>query len=441
MIKKTITYMLISAISFIALTTNCMAANNAYSVGCQYASGVEGEGTTSVPQTKTAANAYGWLSGYNSYYSLKPTYSYLKSTSRLGGSRVFFIAGHANQNLISVAAQDSDAYRTGISRYADGYVDYDAVYNKKYTYAGLTSRNMSNTLLITFAGCKTASTEKGANNLLTQAIASGAKAAVGFNNLITNKQEDIKWLEKYNTLLGNGWSIKYSMEKATAAYNESRCAKYVTSMGNTDLNLGKLAQKSAELVQYVSEKRKNEEDDFIIYKSSYTDSLKELFEKKEEKPELIKNIISEIDSSFNYDDYKVEYNLVDDKGFGFIFLTYYINPEIKTNKGYMIVTNNYKIDKIYLSGIRKENIKRVSSINENTILEKYKIFNKKEKSNVINKTNISNNISDEKTATKVIKREEEYFLDYNTGELTFTDTVFKESNTGIYSNSIVQRID
>jgi hypothetical protein len=427
-------FMLIS--TFIVLTTDCFAAN-AYSVGSKYASGVTGAGNDFTGLVATAADSYGWLSGYNSYYSYQPSYTYLKSTSRLGKSKVFFIAGHANPNLISTAAKDTDSYRTGISRYNDGYVAYDEA-GKKFTYAGLAGRSMSGTTLITFAGCSTGAYNNGERNLLQQSITSGAKAAVGFNNMITNMAIDTNWLAKYNNLLGNGWTIRYSIEKANAAY-PGRCASYVTKEGNIDVSIGTLARTNSLGINIGSSRvvESSIEDEYLRFDMTNNISIKKLYETKEEKPELINDVMMKIDSSFTFDNYKITYNLLDDAGYGFVFLTYFINEEIQTNKVYMIVTSDYNIKKIYLAGVKKENISNIDKINNNNMVEKFKSFEKNEKESFISKSRSQNRNLTLMRDSSIIEEEEKYYLDYNTGNLTFVQTVFSENaDAGIIGDSI-----
>lgn len=102
----------------------------------------------------------------------------------------------------------------------------------------------------------------------------------------------------------------------------------------------------------------------------------------------------------------------------------------------MIVTSDYNIEKIYLAGVKKENVSNIDKINNNNMVEKFKSFEKNEKESFISKSKSSNRNLTLMRDSSIIE-EEKYYLDYNTGNLTFVQTVFSENaDAGIIGDSI-----
>ncbi len=413
----------------------CYAAK-AYSVGTKYASGLEHAGNDFRGLVATASNTYGWLAGYTSYYSYDPTYSYINSTSRLGGSSVFFIAGHASPTNISLASRDSADYRTGITAFTSGTVLNDRN-NKSFKYAGLQGRNMSSTKLITFAGCKTGYAENSYSvTLVNRAVQQGATAAVGFSNNIGNYSYDTKWLEKYNTLLGNGWSIQYSIEKANI-YSPGNCSNYVTTSGNTNISLGTLATANSIIgTRNTSLINKNNMFENINFEEEYinydVNSDIYVYRDLEDNEEVLSKIVNEIklhDDKFNLNEYKVDYNFVNDNGDVYIFLTKYIN-DIKTNKVYFVVAEKNKVTKIWLAGVKKENN---VSVDEQNIIDRKKTFETTAKTEF----ELKNKRVQKNKEKTYYSSDDEYYYDYNTGELTYIiNNIYNYGDTGSSVDSI-----
>lgn len=82
---------------------NVYASTLAYSVVSKYVSTIDSNQSDFTENVKNTAEGY---YPHSSYYSTNPTYSYLNG-SKLGGSRVFFINGHANSSSILTASKDS----------------------------------------------------------------------------------------------------------------------------------------------------------------------------------------------------------------------------------------------------------------------------------------------------------------------------------------------
>ncbi|MDE6141879.1 MAG: hypothetical protein K2G03_04680, partial [Bacilli bacterium] len=316
-------------------TLNSKAANRAYSVGSKYAQGVEKAGSDFTQNVLTAADAYGWLSGYTSYYSNEPNYDYMKG-SRLGSSQVYFINGHSNDEAIYVAAKNTDEYRTGISTGKDGLVQIDEL-KAKYKLAGLSGRDMKNTKLITFAGCNTGATYQnggvalGSTNLAQKAHKQGAKTAVGFSDEIDSRSKTGQnWLKLYNTTLGNGGSVEQAIYNANSKYPSSLLTSAVIE-GSRTTTLGtvKKSSPSANFLKSYSLMSLEDREDLKpaeeIYKVLSTSSTVEfdLLNKNKYQESLIPifNEIKKYESDFNEKDYKITFRLVNqaDK-FGYIFI-------------------------------------------------------------------------------------------------------------------------
>jgi len=358
----------------------------------------------------------------------------------LGGSNVFFIAGHANPTNISLASRDSSEYRTGITAFSSGTILNDGN-DKSFKYAGLQGRNMSSTKLITFAGCKTGYAENSYSvTLVNRAVQQGATAAVGFSNNIGNFSYDTKWLEKYNTLLGNGWSVQYSIEKANI-YSPGNCSNYVTTSGNTNISLGTLATASTN--NSVLDVRNNHqlingnnlieninfEEEYINYDVSsdiyvYKDST--------DNEEILSKIVDEIkahDNKFNLNEYKVHYNYVNDNGDVYIFFTKYVN-DIKTNKVYLAVAEKNKITKIWLAGVKKKNN---LDIDDKNIIDKKDAFERNSK----NEFKMKNRSIQNNKSKVYYSSDDEYYYDYNTDELTYIiNNTYYYGGTGSSVNSV-----
>lgn len=176
---------------------SCYAAT-AYSVGCLWANGTEHAGDDFRQNASVAADAYGWLAGYSSYYSHEPTYSYL-SSSRLGTSNAFFINSHANSSLIATAARNSSSYLTGICTAGDGTKTTNGI----YTLAGVTKENIINTK------------EVSEINLLTE------KTKFDNNKAKKIKEADTKGVLKTSNILDSNNCIKRSaITEKVLDYNE-----------------------------------------------------------------------------------------------------------------------------------------------------------------------------------------------------------------------------
>lgn len=433
--NKKIFFLLLGILIF--STINCNA-ERAYSVGTKYATGLAGAGDDFTGLVDTAADAYGWLSGYTSYYSKEPTYTYLKG-SRLGTSQIFFIAGHGAFDRISVAAKNTAEYRTGISMYSDGSYNFDEKGNK-FVYAGMSERDMSKTKLITFAGCNTGvGMHSMSNNLVKAAVMNGATAAVGFDSPISNAPNDTNWLKQYNYVIGNGYPIKQAISSASAKY-PGNCSVSVVFDGDISISLGVMAKSLLEpetqfqLMPMVLQEKitiRPIEEEFIT--RNIDRELSYSFKENEEIDDLIEEI-KKIDKDFSISDYKVDSHLIGDS-FGHVFFTYYIDGYIKTNKIYMVEIDDFKVKRIIKSGVTKENLSKLDSVDNSKIVLTAQKYEKSK--NVTMTKNGAMLTRDNKNSA-----EEKYFYyDYNKGKLSFIHNTYDNtSSTGMAVNTIEEEV-
>lgn len=441
---KKIKYFIYLILISIIIHSNCYAFN-AYSVGSKYAVGVTHAGDDFTTNVKNAASAYKTMSGCNSYQSLISSYDYMRG-SRLGSSRVYFINGHANYDRITTAGYDKDNYRTGISIYNDGYA-YNDNLGDKWIFAGLNGRDMSGTRLITFAGCSTA---EGTNNLTAKAVQQGAKAAVGFSGSITSRFYDgPKWLNVYNIQLANNASVHKAVQQATLQTSNSDLRFLYRVHGDSSITLNDTKSGIINSFSAIPLTLTNEEREALIpiekvYKvlDIETDFKIEMSEKNEinysnESIKQIIDIIKKDDIEFNIEDYKLTYNIINEKeGFGQIFLRYYINKKIETNKEYVVTIYDNIVDDITLAGVKKSNISKIKEIEEEKLYTRVAEFEKnKKKESLYNeiqklygetyKVNInniltSNNEINLKTINSNIQEyKEKYYYDYNIDKLSY----------------------
>lgn len=452
-LNKIITKIIVMWICVVPII-NFNAASRAYSVGSKYAKGVEKEGSDFTQNVLTAADAYGWLSGYTSYYSNEPTYNYMKG-SRLGSSEVYFINGHSNDEAIYVAAKNTDEHRSGITTGKNGEIHIDEL-KAKYTLAGLSGRDMKNTKLITFVGCNTGAKYQsggvalGSTNLTQKAHAQGAKTAVGFSDEILSRSESgQKWLKIYNSTLGNGGSVEQAIEKAHAAYPTSRMkSAVIEGSKTTTLGTAKKSAPSANFLKSYSLMNLEEREDLKpleeIYKVLNVTSTIEfnLFDENKYHESLIPIFkeIKKYENNFDEKDYKISYHIVNEEDkYGYIFINYFINNTIKTNKVYLVKIDNNKVTKIILAGVKEKNIANIKAINNEDMMKKVINFDKNDKfyklsdnatklfksKNILTKSNAidANSLFD-----SITEYEETYYYDYNSQKLSYNLITFEKSD-------------
>lgn len=138
------------------------------------------------------------------------------------------------------------------------------------------------------------------------------------------------------------------------------------------------------------------------------------------------NILKDYDASFKDVNYKYSYNfLTEDKTNCTIFITYYINNNIGTNKVYLVSVENNEVKSITVAGVTKSNIENINSVDNNTLINLANEFTGEVKKNAIlaehadyfkseDILNKDNTIKVDSIEGKVTKHEEIFYYDYNT---------------------------
>ncbi|MGI5824814.1 MAG: hypothetical protein ACOX7J_04500, partial [Bacillota bacterium] len=209
---------LLSFTLFFGVVSNAFAVdpNRTYSIGCKYVGG-DHDGDDFTVNVNNAYANYSKMPYYSHYKCTMPTRNNMinnqDSGLRMIGHKVVFLNGHANYDNMVFKAGSGAVYRTGI------------YYGKDYTspttqnqYAGIQDTNMNYVKLISFVGCKTASTS--INNLAYNANIQGADSAVGFKNTIyTRTVAGENWCNAYNYYLRNGHSVLSALVLASDKYS------------------------------------------------------------------------------------------------------------------------------------------------------------------------------------------------------------------------------
>lgn len=436
-ITKKLVFGIVTLLFLFDFTSTAFAAT-AYSIGSLFASGTGYNGDDFRQNAINARNAYAMITDISSYYNTDTNYSYISSTARLGGSRVFFMNGHANNLLIISGSRNTTEYKTGISIYSNGWT------SGGFKTAGLNGRNMSSTRLITFAGCQTAGYVGNTNNLTDKAVAQGATAAVGFYESIYSRSNyGPQWLQTYNNSLGSGNSVINSIYAAKVAYPGSNLSDYYTYRGNRDITIGSPSRSAVVTMSkadsILAEVNNSISDTYMTIDLNSSvikvDSIKEEIRNKNLSDytslfSKIINIIEENDFTFDVKNYKITYSVANtEDGYGDIFFKYYIDDKIETNKVYLVTFDNYVVKDIVLAGVKINNLQNTQTVeleNLNSKIEKFnnnkatllleKLGNKAKSKSILDS---SGKIDKASLSGEVLNTNEKYYYDYNTKELKY----------------------
>ena len=348
---------------------------------------------------------------------------------------ICFTNGHSNGGTILFASRNSSAYRTGISIGNDNTTLTEA--GAQYNLVGLSNTNMSSTRMIVFAGCNTGAwpntTENPySTNLPSRAVASGATSAVGFRNTVTTRFGDgPNWLNKFNTCIKNGYGIDGAITAACAAYPNCDMSPVAMAAGNIYATVvpvktvGTFAESDLKNQYYTIDSTGLETvsiDTNITNEnlSQHADEFSSIIQKIKEK-----------DSTFEISNYKVTYNEINkEQGFAHIFFTEYIDGKIETNKVYLVVIKNGKIEDIILAGIPKSNLKaqnKVDSVETDNLMNKIEKFENDRTNQIAHvdtkfkniKLQSDGQINSNSISENIESTEEKYYYDYNTNELKY----------------------
>ena len=430
---------------------SCFATNYAYSIGGKFPSGEVHAGDDFSSNVVTAANAYHLLSNTSSYYSNYPSYSYLSGSNgsvyRFGGAKIFFINSHGSADSITMITQSDSNYRIGISYgYNDNaYVIPNSGSTTQYKVVGVLSRSLSGAKLITYCGCDTAlGNDVGSTNLTNRSQQRGATSVVGFKgSIISRFYTGPSWLQTYNYAIGNGSNVLSAINQAAAAYPNDLMSSLVSISGSGSTVLGNanpillseaIAKDSqiAEIIKPIEEKYNaiDVQNKNYILKNDIKDIVN-----IDQNGEIVKNIIDEIknvDENFDANDYKITSNIINLKeGTGHIFLTYFIDGKIETNKVYMAYIENCKLKNVILAGVKKDNIKNIYSSDEKNLIKIVNEFETNKKKEMEKNTDIKsivkteeyldkdNTINSDSLRDDIKLLGEKYFFDYNNNNIEY----------------------
>lgn len=293
----------------------------AYSVGTDYSYFLNPNIDTS-KDAEYASTAWG-MAGYTSYYSLKPTVSYMRGNAPDGRKRmesgIVFLSGHGNYQCVSFNYKGNDGdYKTGI------YYGENLDSTTGYKYVGVKSLDLSQTKLMVFAACQTAS---GTTNIAKNAADMGADATIGWT-VSVGASSHTKWLKRFCDEIAAGSTVKRAKEYADS-FNYS----------DNDVKKGKIYGSDSTTVKSVSNfdvmAVRNDEDNKratkIAGRVAFTEDDLEGF---------VKRVVSAGKLNINLKDFEIQYNG------GTVDLIYVING-VETLYGYSIILDNGYATKVY----------------------------------------------------------------------------------------------
>ena len=200
-------FLLCFTIAIILLTKELYASTEyAYSIGTNYSTLLHWDVNTSKDATY-AADMFA-ISGYKSYYNIKPTVEYFKGKApnnvRRLGSEVVFFSGHGSSSrMIFNYKRKGGKFATGICRGRN-------TESGGYDLAGIEDCDMSRTKLMVFAGCNTASDY---DNITYDATKHGVDCAIGWTKTVEAKSHS-KWLKRFVERLAAGYTVKGAKDYA-----------------------------------------------------------------------------------------------------------------------------------------------------------------------------------------------------------------------------------
>lgn len=378
--------------------TAISAANRtAYSIGVKYYK--SSSATTYDDFTTSAANAqsaYSNISGITSSRTQYPTTTILKNHIN---DSVIFLNSHANYDHIAFKYKNSSG-----TYVQNGYVMGNDTTNGS-NYIGLSSHSMSNVELITFVGCKTASTsgQNDHNNITATAVAQGAKCAVGFTEEITSRNTTGKaWLKSYNNYLASGCNVGEAVHKATQDNSTSNLGQYVSILGYGADKITTSSAKAADFSRGVSDVVTSED---ILGSES-----------------ALLNFMQSYDSNFNSNEYRYYVNIFNkESNTGMVVFNHYINDQIITNKSYVICIENGFVTDVLESNVNK-------NVDEEVLCAQAAAFSSQP---ALASYQIEGNI---------YKTDEFYEYDYITNELRYTKVEYSLGETGEIIENVTETV-
>lgn len=314
--KKKIMFLITGLLSIVLMNPNNVNAKMvAYSIGTDYGTGNINTSTDAI----NACEAYYSSGKYSSYYTTKPTYSYISGNNpntnkpRLE-SDIVFLSGHGNYDrMVFNYLNKGGNYATGV------YMGTSQTLNG-YKLAGIKNYNMSNAGLVIYAGCLTGL--EGVTNIAEVTYTSGATTTMGWRHSI-EAVSHTEWLKRFNTKLGEGLSVWNAVDYANKFDYNDNDVKDISIYGNMDYVITSGAK--AHYTAFDSESLKEKDLNIAFDDDKEIESLIN---------EYIKN---NINSEFDSSNYKVEKHST----LGFSYYDYkFIHNSYITNSTYTFKVDN-----------------------------------------------------------------------------------------------------
>ena len=319
----------LSIIMLLCITTSVNATSGyAYSMGGM---------TTSVQQIINSANTWA-LCGYTSYYNTDITYSYLSSSSVLN-SDILYFSGPGNQNNVQL---ENNLYI--VSGGSNGTTD-----------VGLSGYTLSNTRLVVFNACYTAS---GTSNICTVARTKGADAAIGWKGGLTSA-DSTKWQQRFQSYLVSGHKVHISMDYADSFsdYNNNLNTKNHLVYGNWTQYISLNASSSSGDTQ---ESQNVRGDDRVVPIQEITCSYDDV------TIEDLENAIAAHNSDFDAGDYELSVASTSEDNTSFVVDVTKKIGDFSTSSGYTFIFHDNKTNVMYDNTINDEGVE----LRDNTLSEK-----------------------------------------------------------------------
>lgn len=330
------------------------ASSYSYSIGTNY-----GDGVDTSSSAKNAATNF-TIAGYTSYYNIKPTISYLEGNNADGQKRlesdIVFLAGHANYDSMAWNYLGNGGnYNCGVY-----YKQSFQSSSSDTQYVGINDLDLSDTELITFAGCKTANNS---TNLLTKAVAAGADVAVGFEDSIGTTSAT-EWRGHYVSGLALGKSVSQAISYADNNFSYDDDSVKTSTYEGTGSTVIKISSKSSiqsntkyDIKTFIDAESELADGSLVLdIKPAPTHEIKDKISvnvKLGKYDKLSEYIVNNINSNFNIDSYETNV-YVDDNGIGTITFT--------------LLIGDFKTDVQYNVAVKKDIATAITTLGDHSIL-------------------------------------------------------------------------
>ena len=331
--KKKIIKVFLSALSATALECSLTLGVNA-TAGYAYSMGGL---TTSVQQIIDTANNWAFC-GYTSFYNTDITYSYLSSSSVLN-SDILYFSGYGGQNAVEL---ENNLYLVSGS-------------GNSTTQVGLNGYTLSNTRLVVFNACYTAS---GTSNICTVARTRGADAAIGWKGGLTSA-DSTKWQARFQSYLVSGHKVHIAMDYADSFsdYYSNANTKYHLVYGNWTQYISLNASSSSGDTQ---ESQNVRGDDRVVPIQEITCSYDDV------TIEDLKNAIAAHNSDFDAGEYELSVASTSEDNTSFVVDVTKKISDFSTSSGYTFIFHDNKTNVMYDNTINDEGVE----LRDNTLSAK-----------------------------------------------------------------------